>query len=388
VIEESFNKYSMKRISILGSTGSVGTQTLSVINQNKDQFKVESLSCNQNADMLFEQVQKFMPQKIAINSIRSDHPLRIFCKNNNIELIIGNNSSAIMSQFKDIDLVVNSIVGSDGLLSTLNTVNNNIDLALSNKESLVLGGHLIMPIVKKNSSNLIPVDSEHSAIFQCLHGEQKSSVKKIILTGSGGPFLNKKINTFHAIKPSEALKHPNWEMGRKISIDSSTMMNKGLELVEAMWLFDKNKEDIEIVIHPESIIHSMVQFVDDSYKAHLGIPDMKIPIQYALSFPERIMSNYGSLNFAEIGKFTFLKPDYLRYPALELLTELITSGGNRIPIMSMANDLIVDQFLNEKILFTDIPSLLEKTVNEFGDNSSPSAEDLLTLNEQIKLYLV
>ena len=388
MIEESFNKYSMKRISILGSTGSVGTQTLSVINQNKDQFKVESLSCNQNADMLFEQVQKFMPQKIAINSIRSDHPLKIFCKNNNIELIIGNNSSAIMSQFKDIDLVVNSIVGSDGLLSTLNTVNNNIDLALSNKESLVLGGHLIMPIVKKNSSNLIPVDSEHSAIFQCLHGEQKSSVKKIILTGSGGPFLNKKINTFHAIKPSEALKHPNWEMGRKISIDSSTMMNKGLELVEAMWLFDKNKEDIEIVIHPESIIHSMVQFVDDSYKAHLGIPDMKIPIQYALSFPERIMSNYGSLNFAEIGKFTFLKPDYLRYPALELLTELITSGGNRIPIMSMANDLIVDQFLNEKILFTDIPSLLEKTVNEFGDNSSPSAEDLLTLNEQIKLYLV
>ena len=378
----------MKRISILGSTGSVGTQTLSVINQNKDQFKVESLSCNQNADMLFEQVQKFMPQKIAINSIRSGHPLKKFCKNNNIELIIGNNSSAIFSQFKDIDLVVNSIVGSDGLLSTLNTVNNNIDLALSNKESLVLGGHLIMPIVKKNSSNLIPVDSEHSAIFQCLHGEQKSSVKKIILTGSGGPFLNKKINTFHAIKPSEALKHPNWEMGRKISIDSSTMMNKGLELVEAMWLFDKNKEDIEIVIHPESIIHSMVQFVDDSYKAHLGIPDMKIPIQYALSFPERIMSNYGSLNFAEIGKFTFLKPDYLRYPALELLTELITSGGNRIPIMSMANDLIVDQFLNEKILFTDIPSLLEKTVNEFGDNSSPSAEDLLTLNEQIKLYLV
>ena len=378
----------MKRISILGSTGSVGTQTLSVINQNKDLFKVESLSCNQSADMLFEQVQQFMPQKIAINSIRTDHPLKNFCKKNNIELIIGNNSSAILSQFKDIDLVVNSIVGSDGLLSTLNTVNNNIDLALSNKESLVLGGHLIMPIVKTNSSNLIPVDSEHSAIFQCLHGEQKSSVKKIILTGSGGPFLNKKINTFHAIKPSEALKHPNWEMGRKISIDSSTMMNKGLELVEAMWLFDKNKEDIEIVIHPESIIHSMVQFVDDSYKAHLGIPDMKIPIQYALSFPERIMSNYGSLNFAEIGKFTFLKPDYLRYPALELLTELITSGGNRIPIMSMANDLIVDQFLNEKILFTDIPNLLEKTVNEFGDNSSPSAEDLLTLNEQIKLYLV
>ena len=213
-------------------------------------------------------------------------------------------------------------------------------------------------------------------------------VKKVILTASGGPFRERSLKSLKEVTVEEALKHPNWEMGRKISIDSSTMMNKGLELVEAMWLFDKSKEDIEIVIHPESIIHSMVQFVDDSYKAHLGIPDMKIPIQYALSFPERIMSNYGSLNFAEIGKFTFLKPDYLRYPALELLTELITSGGNRIPIMSMANDLIVDQFLNEKILFTDIPNLLEKTVNEFGGNSSPSAEDLLTLNEQIKLYLV
>ena len=177
-------------------------------------------------------------------------------------------------------------------------------------------------------------------------------------------------------------------MGKKISIDSATMMNKGLELVEAMWLFDVSKEDIEIVIHPESIIHSMVQFVDDSYKAHLGIPDMKIPIQYAMSFPGRIHSDYGSLNFADIGQFTFLKPDYLRYPVLELLNELIEKGGNRVPIMSMANDYIVDQFLNKKIIFTDMVNSLEKVINEFEDNSNPSIEDLLTLNEQIKLYLV
>ena len=329
-----------------------------------------------------------MPEKIGINKISANHPLKDFCKKNNIDLIIGEDSSNILSQYKDIDLVINAIVGTDGLIPTLNTVNNNIELALSNKESLVLGGHIIMPKVKENTANLIPVDSEHSAIFQCLHGEQANVLKKIILTGSGGPFLKRELNTFNSISPEEALKHPNWNMGQKISIDSATMMNKGLELVEAMWLFDVSKEDIEIVIHPESIIHSMVQFIDDSYKAHLGIPDMKIPIQYAMSFPGRIRSDYGSLNFADIGQFTFLKPDYLRYPALELLNELIEKGGNRIPIMSMANDYIVNQFLNKKIIFTEMVNSLEKVINEFEDNSSPPIEDLLTLNEQIKLYLV
>lgn len=388
MIEELFNIASMKRIAIFGSTGSVGTQSLSVVNQNQNKFEIISLSCNHNADLLFEQTKKFMPEKIGINKISANHPLKDFCKKNNIDLIIGKDSSNILSQYKDIDLVINAIVGTDGLIPTLNTVNNNIELALSNKESLVLGGHIIMPKVKKNTANLIPVDSEHSAIFQCLHGEQVNVLKKIILTGSGGPFLKRELNTFNSISPEEALKHPNWNMGQKISIDSATMMNKGLELVEAMWLFDVNKEDIEIVIHPESIIHSMVQFIDDSYKAHLGIPDMKIPIQYAMSFPGRIHSDYGSLNFADIGQFTFLEPDYLRYPALELLNELIEKGGNRVPIMSMANDYIVNQFLNKEIIFTDMVNSLEKVINEFEDNSSPPIEDLLTLNEQIKLYLV
>ena len=387
MIEESFNKVLMKRIAIFGSTGSVGVQSLSVINQNIDQFKVVSLSCNRNADLLFEQTKNFMPEKIAINILDINHELRSFCKKNNIELIIGENSSNLLSEYNNIDLVINSIVGTDGLVPTLNTVNNNIELALSNKESLVLGGHLIMPKVKENTANLIPVDSEHSAIFQCLQGEEENTLKKIILTGSGGPFLKRAIDTFDSIKPEEALKHPNWDMGKKISIDSATMMNKGLELVEAIWLFDIDIKDIEVVIHPESIIHSMVQFVDDSYKAHLGIPDMKIPIQYALSFPGRIPSNYGTLDFADIGQFTFLKPDYNRYPVLRLLVDLIPEEGNRIPIMSMANDYIVNQFLNEKILFTDIEKLLEKTVNKFEDNSSPSAQDLLILNQEIKLYL-
>ena len=289
-----------------------------LLDQNKNQFDVISLSCNHNADLLFEQTKKFMPEKIGINTLSEHHPITEFCKKNSIDLIVGENSSDILSQYKDIDLVINAIVGTDGLIPTINTVNNNIELALSNKESLVLGGHLIMPKVKENTANLIPVDSEHSAIFQCLHGEESSVLKKIILTGSGGPFLKRELNTFSSIRQEEALKHPNWDMGKKISIDSATMMNKGLELVEAMWLFNVNKEDIEIIIHPESIIHSMVQFIDDSYKAHLGIPDMKIPIQYALSFPGRIHSNYGSLNFADIGQFTFLKPDYAKIPRVRV----------------------------------------------------------------------
>mgnify|MGYP001599560136 FL=1 len=377
----------MKKISILGSTGSVGIQSLSVISQNKSKFQVDCLSCNSNADLLLEQTKEFMPKKIAINHLASLHPINDFCSNNNIELIVGKNSSDILSQFTEIDLAINSIVGTSGLIPTLNIVNNNIDLALSNKESLVLGGHLIMPKVKKNTARLIPVDSEHSAIFQCLYGEKTNTLKKIILTGSGGPFLKRPLNTFSSIQAKEALKHPNWEMGRKISIDSSTMMNKSLEFIEAMWLFNVEADDIDIVIHPESIIHSMVQFIDDSYKAHLGVPDMKIPIQYALSHPGRIRNSFGSLDFSEIGSFTFLKPDYQRYPALELLERLLNEKGNRIPVMSIANDYVVEKFLSKKISFTDIVKLIDETVEKFGDNSTPSAEDLIILNEKIKLYL-
>tara|TARA_B100000809_G_scaffold24756_2_gene21680 strand:+ start:1777 stop:2919 length:1143 start_codon:yes stop_codon:yes gene_type:complete len=377
----------MKKISIFGSTGSVGTQTLSVINAHQDKFKVSCLSCRENANLLLDQVQQFMPIKVAINKIDSSHPLNDFCKKHSIELIVGEDSSHILSQYNKIDLAINSIVGSAGLIPTINTVSNSIDLALSNKESLVLGGHIIMPLLDDSSSQIIPVDSEPSAIFQCLHGEPDNSLKKIILTGSGGPFLERPLDSFDTITKEEALNHPKWNMGNKISIDSATMMNKGLEYVEALWLFGVNTDQLDIVIHPQSIIHSFVQFIDDSYKAQLGVPDMKIPIQYALSYPERMHNNFGTLDFSEINQFTFSTPDMNRYPCLKLAIDLVQEGGNSIPVMSIANDHVVDLFLNDKIRFLDIPKTIEKTVKKFQSKEKPNTEDLIQLNQEIKVYL-
>tara|TARA_Y100000780_G_scaffold232445_2_gene263975 strand:- start:1022 stop:2164 length:1143 start_codon:yes stop_codon:yes gene_type:complete len=377
----------MKKISIFGSTGSVGTQTLSVINAHQDKFKVSCLSCRENANLLLDQVKQFMPIKVAIDKIDSSHPLNDFCKKRSIELIVGEDSSHILSQYNEIDLAINSIVGSAGLIPTINTVSNSIDLALSNKESLVLGGHIIMPLLDVNSSQIIPVDSEHSAIFQCLQGEPDNSLKKIILTGSGGPFLERPLDSFDTITKEEALNHPKWNMGNKISIDSATMMNKGLEYVEALWLFGVSTDQLDIVIHPQSIIHSFVQFIDDSYKAQLGVPDMKVPIQYALSYPERMYNNFGTLDFSEINQFTFSTPDMNRYPCLELAIDLVQEGGNSIPVMSIANDHVVDLFLNDKIRFLDIPKTIEKTVKKFQSKEKPNTEDLIQLNQEIKVYL-
>ena len=377
----------MKKISIFGSTGSVGTQTLSVINAHQDKFKVSCLSCRENANLLLDQVKQFMPIKVAIDKIVSSHPLNDFCKKHSIELIVGEDSSYVLSQYNEIDLAINSIVGSAGLIPTINTVSISIDLALSNKESLVLGGHIIMPLLDVNSSQIIPVDSEHSAIFQCLHGEPDNSLKKIILTGSGGPFLERPLDSFDTITKEEALNHPKWNMGNKISIDSATMMNKGLEYIEALWLFGVNTDQLDIVIHPQSIIHSFVQFIDDSYKAQLGVPDMKVPIQYALSYPERIHNNFGTLDFSEINQFTFSTPDKNRYPCLKLAIDLVQEGGNSIPVMSIANDHVVDLFLNDKIRFLDIPKTIEKTVKKFQSKEKPNTEDLIQLNQEIKVYL-
>jgi 1-deoxy-D-xylulose-5-phosphate reductoisomerase len=244
-----------------------------------------------------------------------------------------------------------------------------------------------MPLLEANSSQIIPVDSEHSAIFQCLQGEPDNSLKKIILTGSGGPFLERPLDSFDTITKEEALNHPKWNMGNKISIDSATMMNKGLEYVEALWLFGVNINQLDIVIHPQSIIHSFVQFIDNSYKAQLGVPDMKVPIQYALSYPERIHNNFGTLDFSEINQFTFSTPDMNRYPCLKLAIDLVQEGGNSIPVMSIANDHVVDLFLNDKISFLDIPKTIEKTVKKFQSKEKPNTENLIQLNQEIKVYL-
>ena len=374
----------MKNVVVMGSTGSVGIQSLDVISKNKS-HKVIGLSCYSNADLLFEQTKEYLPNFVAIEVIDSSHNLFNLCKKNNIKLITGNNASCNIP-FDNLDLAINAIVGTAGLKPTIELVNNGIDIALSNKESLVLGGHIIMPLAQKNNVNIIPVDSEHSAIFQCLNGENHRELKKIILTGSGGPFLETPIDKFNTITPDQALKHPNWDMGAKISIDSATMMNKALELIEALWLFDIKLDKIQIIIHPQSIVHSMVEFVDGSYKAHLGLPDMKVPIQYALTFPNRTDSSVGSLDFENLN-LDFRKPDLERYPILSFVEELINLGGNRVAVMSMANDYVVQRFLNRKISFNEIFYLIQKVVNEFASDDLPSLEELFILDKNIQLYL-
>ena len=374
----------MKNIVVMGSTGSVGIQSLDVISQSKS-HKVIGLSCYSNADLLFEQTKEYLPNFVAIEVIDSSHNLFNLCKKNNIKLITGNNASCNIP-FDNLDLAINAIVGTAGLKPTIELVNNGVDIALSNKESLVLGGHIIMPLAQKNNVNIIPVDSEHSAIFQCLNGENHKELKKIILTGSGGPFLKTPIDKFNTITPDQALKHPNWDMGAKISIDSATMMNKALELIEALWLFNIKLDKIQITIHPQSIVHSMVEFIDGSYKAHLGLPDMKVPIQYALTFPNRKDSSVGSLDFENLN-LDFRKPDLERYPILSLVEELINLGGNRVAVMSMANDYIVKKFLDQKISFNEIFYLIQKVVNEFASDDLPSQEELFILDKNIELYL-
>ena len=374
----------MKNIVVMGSTGSIGIQSLDVISKSNS-HKVLGLTCRSNADLLFEQTKKYSPEFVAIDVIDSSHKLFNLCKKNNIELITGNDASSNIP-FSNLDLAINAIVGTSGLRPTIELIKNGVDIALSNKESLVLGGHIIMPLANKKNVNIIPVDSEHSAIFQCLNGENQKELKKIILTGSGGPFLKKPIHEFDAITPNEALKHPNWDMGAKISIDSATMMNKALELVEALWLFNIKLDKIQITIHPQSIVHSMVEFVDGSYKAHLGLPDMKVPIQYALTFPERKDSSVGSLDFDNLN-LDFKKPDLERYPILSLVEELINLGGNRVAAMSMANDYIVQKFLDQKISFNEIFFLIKEVVDEFASDDLPSLEELFILDKNIQLYL-
>ena len=373
-----------KNVFVMGSTGSIGVQSLDVISKSKS-HKLTGLSCYSSADFLLEQTKKYKPRIVAIDVIKSSHELFEYCSKNNIKLCYGKNSSSKIP-FQNIDLAINAIVGTSGLKPTVELIKNGIDIALSNKESLVLGGHFIMPLARKNNVKIIPVDSEHSAIFQCLHGENQSNLKKIILTGSGGPFLEKPLEDFDKITPTEALKHPNWNMGAKISIDSATMMNKALELIEALWLFNIDIKQIEISIHPQSIVHSMVEFIDGSYKAHLGVPDMKVPIQYALTYPTRNKLSVDSLDLSNLN-LEFKLPDYDRYPILAFVQELIHVGGNRVAVMSIANDYIVQKFLDEKISFNQIFHLIKEVVSEFASDDLPSLEDLLILDENIKLYL-
>jgi 1-deoxy-D-xylulose-5-phosphate reductoisomerase len=368
-----------KKISILGSTGSIGVNTLNVIDNLQDQFDVVYLSTFQNKELIIEQAKKYKPKALAIVKDSHTEDIMKALEKENIEILSGRDGLLEISKRDDLDLVMNGLVGSAGMEPTINSLKAGVDVALSNKESMVMAGDLINDIMRASGAKIYPVDSEHSAIWQCLVGENIKDIKRIILTGSGGPFRTRDIGTFSEISLKEALNHPNWSMGNKITIDSATMMNKGLEVIEARWLFDLQISQIDILIHPQSIIHSMVEFNDRSIKAQLGVPDMKIPIQYALTYPTHALTDWDELDLAKIGKLTFEEKDIEKFPCIELAYESLRIGGSAPAVLNVANDNAVYSFLNKRIKFTDIPNIIEKACNAHDLVKHPSLEELLEL---------
>lgn len=380
----------MKKIGILGSTGSIGTQALELIHNN-DKFNVSYLSAHSNFKLLAEQAVEFCVESICISDSQYLEPLKNELKGHNIEILCGEKGIDELSNRDSIDLMLNALVGYSGMLPTYNAVKCGTDIALANKESLVAGGELIINELKKSESKLFPVDSEHSAIWQCMVGEKNSEIKKLILTGSGGPFRKLDIEQFPSIKKEDALKHPNWEMGSKITIDSATMMNKGFEVIEAFWLFNLPFEKIEIVIHPQSIIHSMIEFIDGSIKAQLGTPNMTIPINYAINYPNRTYNNKYNFNFYDSKNLSFHKPDFNKFKCIKLAYESLKLGKSYSIVLNVANDLCVYAFLKNKISFVDIPNYIEETLDKHIPQSVKNIESIfdvinkttLDINERI-----
>ena len=369
----------MKNISILGSTGSIGTNTLNVIDNLGDEYKVFGLSANKNGKLLVEQAKKYRPEYVVIIDADAVDFIKSELKEVGVTVLSGREGLLELASVDDVDIMVNGLVGSSGMEPTLNAVKAGVDVALSNKESLVMAGEIIEREKSVSGAKIFPVDSEHSAIWQCLTGETLEDVERIILTGSGGPFRTLDLHRFKDVRPVDALKHPNWKMGNKITIDSATMMNKGLEVIEAHWLFGLNTKKIDIVVHPESIIHSMVEFKDKSVKAQLGMPDMKIPIQYALTYPRHIRATWQGLDLIEIESLTFQKPDLNRFPCIGLAYSAMKKGGTNSAVLNVANEQAVYRFLDGEIGFLDIPEIIEKTCENHDWPAHPSLEDLLSL---------
>ena len=369
----------MKELSILGSTGSIGTQTIDVIQNMSDKFSVKYLSTYQNIELIIKQAKILKPSAICI--VDSTKLKDLNSSLSGIEILHGRNGLLELSSRSDIDLVVNGLVGAPGMEPTVNAIKAGVDVALSNKESLVMAGEYINALLSKHNVKLFPVDSEHSAIWQCLVGEKLDQVKRLILTGSGGPFRELSKTKFNEITKSQALQHPNWSMGNKITIDSATMMNKGLEVIEARWLFNFGPDEIDIVVHPQSIIHSMVEFNDGSVKAQLGLPDMKIPIQYAITYPNHLKTDWESLNLVDIGKLTFEAPDLEKFRCIKLAYDALEAGGSNSIALNLANDLVVYKFLNDKIKFVDIPALIESAIDSHPIIKHPNLDDIKELTK-------
>lgn len=378
----------MKRITILGSTGSIGTQTLDVVIKNKDKFEVVAISANSSVDLLLEQILEFNPKYVAVYNEESANKLKNMIPNNiDIEVLSSMEGLVKICQLKEVDIVLTAVVGMIGLVPTMAAIKAKKTIALANKETLVTAGEIVMEEAKKNNVDILPVDSEHSAIFQCLNGERKKDVEKIILTASGGPFRGKSKEELINVTKNQALKHPNWDMGRKISIDSSTLMNKGLEVIEAKWLFDVDVEDIDIVVHPQSIIHSMVSFKDSSVMAQLGCPDMRLPIEYALTYPGRSETDFERLDLAKIATLTFEKPDMETFPCLQLAFKVLKLGGTYPTVLNAANEVLVNEFLDDKIGFYDIPYYIERSLEQHNNRSNPTLEDILEVDKETRKFL-
>lgn len=364
-----------KRIAIFGSTGSIGTQALEVISVNPDLFEVEILTAQNNDALLIEQALKFRPNAVVIGDEKKYEAVKEALGSTDIKVFAGENALEEVADFDTYDMMLAAIVGFAGLKPTLKAVEKGKAIALANKETLVVAGDIVMQKALENRVPVIPVDSEHSAVFQCLVGETRNKIEKIILTASGGPFLGKKPNYLVNIKRDHALQHPNWKMGAKISIDSATLMNKGLEMIEARWLFNLQPEQIQVVIHSQSIIHSMVQFEDGSIKAQMGLPDMKLPIQYAFSFPQRIFSDSRRLDFKRLSVLNFEEPDIKTFRNLTLATEALFKGGNLPCVLNAANEIGVWAFLHNRIGFLDITAVVEQTMQKVAFIEKPNLDE-------------
>ncbi len=376
----------MKRLAIMGSTGSIGTQALEVVSANPDRFEVEVLSANRNSELLIEQARKYNPNAVVIADESKYKEVKDALQSLPIKVFTGEQSLAEVTQWDTVDTVLGAIVGFAGLHSTLAAIEAGKTIALANKETLVVAGELVMRKAAEKKVAIIPVDSEHSAIFQCLVGENPDAIEKVILTASGGPFLGRKPNYLVNVKASHALQHPNWSMGAKISIDSATLMNKGLEMIEAKWLFGLTNEQVDVVVHPQSVIHSMVQFIDGSVKSQMGLPDMRLPIQYALAFPHRIPNNYKRLEFKDYPKLTFEVADYKTFRNLAIAKEAMIRGGNAPCVLNAANEVVVNAFLQNKVGFLEMSDMIEKTLEKVTFITSPEAEDYMKSDAEAREY--
>lgn len=365
----------MKRIAILGSTGSIGRNTLDVISRNGNDFRVVGLAAGKNFDLLEDQVKAFNPEIVAVADSSAADSLKK--RTNGVKILSGADGVQQVASYEHADLVISAIVGSAGLLPTLTAIRSGKTIGLANKEALVMAGEIVIREAKKYGAKIIPVDSEHSAIFQCIYGRSKAEIKRIILTASGGPFVNRSREELKDIKTDDALRHPNWTMGRKISIDSATLMNKGLEVIEACRLFDMPAEKIDVLIHPQSIVHSMVEFMDRSFLAQMSVPDMRGPIAYALSYPDRIKDPIPGLELDKIGTLTFRKPDNENFPCLSYAYDALRAGGTMASVLNAANEIAVQAFLDNKIGFNDIPLVIKKTMEKHSVKQISLVEEAL-----------